>query len=85
MRPAEEILQATLALTEGGEPLTRDVSEPLVRLLRQLAKDMQEDEAAEGSASKAVHPVHFMFGLMEPRDDWTAALAIARAINGGAQ
>ena len=79
--PTDEVNEAILALTEGGEPLTREVIEPLVRLLRHLGEDMRQRGAVEGSASKAVHPTDFV-GLGTPREDWTAALAVARAIRG---
>lgn len=59
------------------------VAEPLAVLLLRLSEDMRQREAVEGSASKAVHPVDFI-GLSAPREDWTAALALARQINGGA-
>lgn len=58
--------------------------DPLALLLSRLAEDMRQRGAVEGSASKAVHPSDFV-GLSAPREDWTAALAIARVINGGAR
>lgn len=60
------------------------LAEPLAAWLEVVADEMKGRGAVEGSASKTVHPVNFMFGLEAPRDDWTAALATARAINGGA-
>lgn len=79
--PAEELRAAVGKLrtmrTYG------DLDGPLAALLVQLAEDMRQREAVEGSASKAVHPSDFI-GLSAPREDWTAALAVARVINGGA-
>lgn len=56
------------------------------KLLEALADDMEAYEygVVEGSASKAVHPVSPLgVGLSPSRADWTAALAVARAITGG--
>lgn len=89
MTPAEELRTAVLALTDGGEPPTRDLAEPLVELLSHLADDMDDDKAAErqnpridGGTWTAVHPTALSNDI-GPRFDWTAALAVARAINGG--
>lgn len=57
--------------------------EPLAALLDQIADDMADKDAIEGTASKAVHPVSDIVGLLAPRADWTAALAFARLMNGG--
>jgi hypothetical protein len=62
---------------------TPALAEPFAAWLELTADAMEERRAVEGTASKAVHPVHFAFGLEAPRNDWTAALAVARVINGG--
>lgn len=56
----------------------------VVDLLNAIADDMDEHGAVEGTASKKVHRVSRTLGIvLEPRADWTAALATARKINGG--
>lgn len=79
--PAEELRQAAVRLVTK-QPY-QGVSDPLADLLYALADDMEEHEAVEGSASCKVHPRSFLFGLLDPRNDWTAALAVARVISGG--
>jgi hypothetical protein len=59
---------------------------PLADLLDAIADDMDAWEygVVEGSASKKVHPVSPLgVGLSPPHEDWTAAIATARAINDG--
>lgn len=61
------------------------LAEPLAAWLEATAADMDawEHGVVEGSASRKVHPGSPLgFGLMKPREDWTAALAVARVILG---
>ena len=85
MTPAEEIALAAQRLTVK-QPYGQ-VSDRLADLLYAIAGEMDSWEygVIEGSASRKVHPGSPLgLGLMEPRDDWTAVLAVARVVNGDA-
>lgn len=84
-KPAEELRAAARYLRNpyiGNLPEAFTGRGPLPDLLDAIADEMEQGEAVEGTASKAVHRTT-LIGLSGPIPTWTTALATARAINRG--
>lgn len=79
--PVDELRQAAAILRNPYRCGSVARMESEANLLDAIADGIDELGAVEASASKAVHPTTPL-GLGAPNRSWTAALAVARAING---